>query len=346
MDPATLPDYDFLPAPLWVITALHVLTLTLHFVAMNFLVGGLVTVLFGKIENRWENPTVQTFLKLFPTLMAATVTLGVAPLLFVQVTYGGAVYASSIVSGWFWFLVPFVVIVGYYFLYGASFAKRKSGRIGVWMGISLACLVYVSLVYSSVFSMAERPELQQELYAANQPGLVMNPNVGEWIFRWLHMLSGATMVGAFFVWLLGRDDEQVSAAGKRFFLFCLLLSIVTGVAYLGTLGHAIKPFMKSSGIWYVTVGALLAIGTGYTVQKGKLAATGVLVFTSLATMVMARHVLRLVVLPESADPANVYAGKIVPQWDVFGLFLVCFVIALALVWYMLRLFFTDRQTAP
>ena len=74
--------------------------------------------------------------------------------------------------------------------------------------------MYVSLVYSSVFSMAERPELQRELYAANQSGLVINPDVGDWIFRWLHMLSGATMVGAWFVWLLGRNDEQVSSAGK------------------------------------------------------------------------------------------------------------------------------------
>ncbi len=32
---AALPDSAFLPAPLWLITALHVLTLTLHFLAMS-----------------------------------------------------------------------------------------------------------------------------------------------------------------------------------------------------------------------------------------------------------------------------------------------------------------------
>ena len=37
-----LPDYQFLPAPLWLITVLHILTLTLHFAAMNFLLGGLI----------------------------------------------------------------------------------------------------------------------------------------------------------------------------------------------------------------------------------------------------------------------------------------------------------------
>jgi hypothetical protein len=342
MHVAALPNYDFLPAPLWLITVLHLLTLTLHFVAMNFMVGGIATLLFGKIENRWQNPVVQTFLKLFPTMMAATVTIGVAPLLFVQLTYGGLIYASSIVSGWFWFLIPFVVIVGYYFLYGASFAKKKTGRIGVWMFIALLCLVYVSLVYSSVFSMAERPDLQKELYAANQSGLAINTNVGEWIFRWLHMLTGALMVGAYFVGLLGRDDEQVFKAGRNFFVIGLILAAITGVAYLLTLGDALKPFMQSSGIYFMTIGALLSLGAGHTFIKKKFALTGILVFVSLATMVISRHVLRLVVLPEAARPDVLYADKVIPQWGVFGVFLVCFLVALGLVYYMLRLFVTDR----
>lgn len=343
MDPAALPDYDFLPAPLWLITVLHLLTLALHFVAMNFLVGGLVTVLFGRIDERWRNPVVLKLVKLFPTLLAATVTLGVAPLLFVQLTYGGQIYPASIVSGWWWFLVPFVVIVGYYLLYGASFAKEKTGRSGVWMTVALLCLVYVSVVYSSVFSMAERPDLQKELYAADPSGLAISSNVGGWIFRWLHMLTGAVMVGAFLVAVLGRDDEQVAKAARTFFVVGLVLAAVTGVAYMMSLGDALRPFMRSSGIGLVTVGALLALAAVWTFLKRRLVLTGSLVFVSLATMVIARHVVRLVVLPEAVRPSAVYADKVVPQWGVFGIFLVCFVLALALVGYMLRLFVTDRE---
>jgi putative copper export protein len=50
-----LPDYNFIPAPLWLITTLHLVTLTLHFVAMNFLFGGLFVLLFGRLEGKWEN---------------------------------------------------------------------------------------------------------------------------------------------------------------------------------------------------------------------------------------------------------------------------------------------------
>ena len=52
----TLPDSSFLPSPLWVITALHVLTLSLHFAAMNFVLGGTLIVLTGRFDRRWEKP--------------------------------------------------------------------------------------------------------------------------------------------------------------------------------------------------------------------------------------------------------------------------------------------------
>ena len=68
-----------------------------------------------------------------------------------------------------------------------------------------------------------------------------------------------------------------------------------------------------------------------------------MMFVSLRAMVDARHALRLVVLPEALRPATLYADQVrQPQWDVFALFLVCFVVALALVVWMLKLFFTDR----
>ena len=66
------PGYNFIPAPLWLISTLHIVTLTLHFVAMNFLFGGLIVLLFGRLDNKWSNPVVQRFIQLFPTAMAAT----------------------------------------------------------------------------------------------------------------------------------------------------------------------------------------------------------------------------------------------------------------------------------
>lgn len=330
-----MPDYDFIPAPLWLITVLHVLTLSLHLVAMNFLVGGIVIVLFGGFEDRWNHPAVQRFLKLFPTIMAATVSIGVAPLLFAQLVYGGQIYAASIVSGWLWLMIPAVVIVSYYLLYAGAF-RKASRRTATWLILALTGLTYVSLVYSSVFALAEQPELQVSLYAESQSGLVVNPDIGAWGLRWLHMITGAIAVGAFVFGLVGSKDAAAWTAARRFFLGGLIATSIVGMAYLLTLGELLLPFMRSGGIWFVLVGFLLAAVALPLFLKRRFVLAGATLLVSLLSMVAARHNLRLVALRDTFDPSTL---RVSPQWDVFALFLGCFVLALGLVAWMLRLFF-------
>jgi len=337
----TLPDYHFLSAPLWLITVLHVLTLTLHFAAMNFLVGGIIIVLFGKFKDKWEHPVVQQFVKLFPTAMAATVSLGVAPLLFLQLVYPEQVYSASIVSGWFFLAIVAAVIVAYYLLYGSSFAKPGSGRVPAFLTVALIGLLYVSVVYSNVFSLAERPELYKQLYAQNQSGLMLNPDVGSWIFRWLHMLLGAVTVGGFFIGLLGRKHDDAFAVGKSFYLWGMAAAMIIGFVYLFSLADLMKPFMRSSAIWWLTASIVLSLGSLHFFMKKKFMMAGAMLFVSLLGMVVIRHVVRLLHLEGTFDPAAIPLN---PQWSVFLLFLVCFVIAIGAVWYMLRLYFGRQIT--
>ena len=338
-----LPDYNFLSAPLWLITTLHVVTLTLHFIAMNFMVGGIIVILFGKIQNKWNDPTVQKFVKLFPTLMAATVTLGVAPLLFVQLVYSKPVYSASIVSAWFWLMIFVVAMIAYYFLYGAAFRQNGSnGKTATYLSIALIGFIYVSYIYSSVFSMAERPDLYAQLYAGNQSGLVINSDAGSYIWRWLHMLLGAVTVGAFFVGYLGRDNEPVYSVGKGFYIWGMAAAMAGGLMYLFTLGEVLLPYMRSSGIWWLMISIILSLLSLHFYIKKNFLISGSMLFVSMLGMVINRHVLRLITLGGSHDPAAI---PVAPQWSVFVIFLICFVIAIALVWYMLRLFFFGSKQA-
>ena len=66
--------------------------------------------------------------------------------------------------------------------------------------------------------------------------------------------------------------------------------------------------------------------------------SGTMVFASLITMVTTRHSLRLVRLAEDFDPSLI---KIDPQWSIVFFFLFFFVLAIALIGYMLRLYFND-----
>lgn len=335
-----LPGYDFLSAPLWIINILHVITLSLHLLAMNFMFGGLVTILLGRFDNRWQNPAVQKYVKLLPTAMAATVTFGVAPLLFSQLVYPKQIYSASITSAWFWMLIIPVAITAYYLMYGAASAKSNAGRKQLYLWLTLVGFVYISFVYSSVFSLAENSDAMKSAYAANPNGLAFNPDIGSYLFRWLHMVLGAVTVGGFFFGWVGHNDESGFRAGKQVFLWGMVAASVSGVVYLVTLGELLVPFMRTPAIWALTVGVLLSIGSLHFYFKRKFMPAFVMILVSLIMMVYSRHHVRLLHIADQFDPTSV---SIQPQWSIFVLFLICFVVAIATVWYMIRLFFASSD---
>jgi hypothetical protein len=338
-----LPDYNFLPAPLWLITLLHFVTLTLHFAAMNFMVGGVVVILFGRFHGGWENTLVKKFIRLLPSAMAATITFGVAPLLFVQLVYPKQIYSAAIVSGWFWMLIVVVAIIVYYCLYAASFSvERSTRRTGLYLSLALLGFVYISYMYSSVFSLAEKPEMYRLLYAGTQSGWLLNTDVGSYFFRWLHMIVGAITVGSFFIGWLGRKDPAAVAISKPFFLWGMIAAMVVGLVYLFTLDEIMLPFMRSPAVWILLGAIVFSLGSLHFYYRQRYVISGVLLLLSLLGMVVIRHYVRLLHLEGVYDPAS-YAVK--PQWSVFAIFVVCFVIAIGTIWYMLRLYFAGQKRA-
>ncbi len=333
-----LPEYEFLPAPLWLLNVLHWLTLALHFVAMNFVLGGGLILLFARIRNKWDDPTVRRFIELFPVLMAGTVTLGVAPLLFLQLVYYGPVYSAAVMSAWPFLMIVAAVIVAYYCLYGAFYSKLRS--YSVLIGLAMIAMLYVSFVYSATFDLAERPEEIATAYRANQSGFYVYQDIGNYIFRWLHMIAGAVTVGGFFVGLLGRKSEDMFRLGKRTLLYGMIVTMLIGLVYIATLGEALLPYMRSAGIWMVIAAIVLSLGGLHFFFRRQFLWAALLTFLSMFAMVINRHVLRIVLLEGQWDPSSIPVN---PQWSVFAVFLVCFLLALGLCYYMIRLFFTDRK---
>ncbi len=306
-----LPGYDFLSAPLWLLTSLHLVTLTLHLAAMNLLLGGIAVILWGKIQNRWEHPVVRTAQKALPSIVAATVTLGVAPLLFLQVVYGSVFYAASVTSGVFWLSVIAAVIVAYLCLYAAALGRGGGRTKDRLLSVAFVSLLFVSIVYASVFAMAERPQTLGQVYAQNTTGFVIYPVLGDWIFRWLHVLLGAGTVGGLFMAWLGREHEEIYRAGKSFFLWGMIGAALAGLGQIALLDEHLVPFMRSPAIWVLTVAVLLSLGSMHFVFRKRFVPAIAMILTSLLGMVFTRHTLRLIKLEGLFDPS---ALRVEAQW--------------------------------
>lgn len=338
-----LPDYHFISAPLWLVTVLHLLTLALHLAAMGAVFGGTLITLWASARGRWTGAEATGLIRLLPATTAATVTLGVAPLLFLQLVYPAQTYAATITIGWFWLLVPAAVIVGYYALYRASFSGHRTGKANLGaLALAVAALVYVSLVYSSVFALAEAPAKVKALYAATQGGWAWNPEPGTYLVRWAHMVLGALTLGAFFVGAAGKDSPAMTASARTAFAGGMAAAAVAGVAYLMSLGPLLKPFMRSSGMIVLTVAIVLSLAALHFFFRSRLWLSGITLFLSLLGMVYARHDLRLLRLAGSFDPGT---WRVAPQWSPFLLFLVCFLAMLGVLGWMVKLFLTREQPA-
>ncbi len=199
-----------MPAPVWLLKSLHLLLLSLHFVAVQLLLGGLLVAfvwsLLGRLR-RDENCRAASgeLAGYLPVVVTYVVNLGVPPLLFTQVLYGVALYTSTILIGAYWISVIFLLIAMYYMLYAAT-RRLANGR--TWWFLALASLLIVlgiAKIYSTTMTLMLRPEVWQDMYRANAHGTLAPPHDPTLLPRWTFMVCAAlTVAGSALVVLSQR----------------------------------------------------------------------------------------------------------------------------------------------
>ncbi|HEY4644318.1 MAG TPA: hypothetical protein VIH68_06335, partial [Bacteroidota bacterium] len=130
-----VPDADplGLPAPFWFLKALLILTFVLHVIPMNFALGGGFIAAASHFIGRKGRAAYHLMLsrslsRMLPIAIAFTITLGVAPLLFLQVLYGQYFYTSSIFLAWPWLTVILLLLLSYYGFYLYAFRWESLGE--------------------------------------------------------------------------------------------------------------------------------------------------------------------------------------------------------------------------
>ena len=344
-----------IPGPYWLFTLLHWLTFALHLVAMNILFGGVLVLLVFK-SNPLRGRIFPAFVKLFPTAMAATITLGIAPLLFLQVIYGRFFYSASIIAGWNWLLIIPILLIVYYLLYLAALKSGlKEGAKTKILSLVVIGFIYVSYTLSLLLDLTEKPGLWANLYLASGGGFIIAPDFLEVLFRWLHMIAGAMAVAGIFIQVFSlhhknfADNRDLQKFGARIFLHGVILATLLGLIYLFTWETGvIMAFLKSPGL-HALVGAVVLNAIALILNFRSLRAkrphlkvwtVAGLVFAGVFCMIIARHALRLIYLEGHFDPA---ALSINPQWSVFMMFLLTFLAGLVTLFWMLRKYFAAKS---
>jgi hypothetical protein len=342
-----------LPAPVWLFKLLDIVTLSLHFVAMQMLVGGLLVAillnLFGKSKS--ANTAAAAMARRLTIVMTYVINLGVPPLLFAQVLYGRAIYTSSVLIGAYWIGVVFALIFAYWLLYRFT-AGLDAGRRVWWIGaIAWLTIAAIANVYTTNMTLMLRPEVWQQMYAASSLGTHLpphDPTVGP---RLLCVFAGAFMAaGLWMIFLSGR--KTFSAADAEFFAHrggwiaafggifnlaggTLVYSAQTAVVQQLLASH---PLYRIAGYgWFVLtiLVVLFSLAVAFFRQAQPVAGwlAAVLGFLAIALLTLYRDGIRdMTLLSKGYD---VWDRTIVTNWSVVGIFLFLFIAGLGVIGWLI-----------
>jgi hypothetical protein len=339
-----------LPAPAWLLQILLVFTFILHVLAMNFLVGGgtilTVSSFLGRRDPRHRDFTRRAARPL-PAVTAFTITLGVAPLLFLQLVYGQLFYTSSVLMAWFWLAVVFLVLVGYYAVYGFNLRQNALGPRAAWLILgAVVAFVLVAFVFTQNMTAMLQPQDFYDHFLNKGVGTALGTVTASNAARLLHFMVGAVAVGGLAVALLSRTWRAESPEmttwvrnyGVKWFMAGTGVELLIGFWFLASLPREIRDMFMggdhlSSGI-LVAAMALAVLATAAAPKS--LAASSVAIVGTISLMSVLRHLLRVAYLRPYFDPRTL---PVEGQWFVFGLFALLLVGGLATVVWMLYVFF-------
>ncbi len=165
-----IPSYDMLGLPIlpWIAQTLMALTLALHWSFLAMTAGGAVAYVINRYKKTDSDIVVLKELSAFlPFSLSMAMTLGIAPLLFVQVLYGNFFYTANILMGYVWMGLLVLTIVNFYLLY-IGFWLTKNQRSVRSIGILILLLLAGSaLILSANATLTQSPEVW-EAFRANK----------------------------------------------------------------------------------------------------------------------------------------------------------------------------------
>lgn len=347
MAPVPMPTPDPLgyPVPAVLLQILSYFTLGLHLTAMSFTLGGLMLLLWTKLQ-KGDDGAARFLTPSLPLGFSYLVTLGIPPLLFVQVMYGQMFYSSSVIVGAFWILVVPLLILAYGMLYLNKLKKESKPRPQlVILGIALLAMLCVGFIYVNNLTLSMTPGAWLQKYAAAPGGGNLNLEEPTLFARFALFLSPALPVAGAALVLAGilrsrwrgyDSGAAIRTLGMKGHLIGRLVTAVSAGALLATLPQdLLGALMAGPGKLFLMAGTgLAALATALVVlgarkQAAPLAIAGaILMVLEGILFAAARDFLRQAYLAPHFTFADV---PVFEQWGMVGIFLASMVLGLTLI---------------
>jgi hypothetical protein len=342
-----------LPAPVWLFKLLHVVTLSLHFVAVQMMLGGLLVAILLNFFARKGNAATaaQALGRRLPVVMTFVINLAVPPLLFAQVLYGRALYTSSVLIGAWWISIILLLTIAYWLLYRFSAALDK-GKSAWWIGgIAWLIIGLIARNLSSNMTLMLRPEVWQQMYSSSTVGKFLPVGDPTLVPRWLFMMAGGLVFSG--LWMIFLSSRQAfEADAKRFFsrtggLLALVgapVQVAIGFWVYNTQPAFVQESLNShllyalSGkIWLALLALIFVVGLIAALLKtaSPVLSWAALVVGTLASIAHTNYRDGLRDFTLLSKGYDVWARTIVTNWSVVILFLVLFVAGLGVIGWLL-----------
>lgn len=344
---------------------LYLVTLLLHVVAMNYVVGGAMVLAGASIYRLVGNycdatRSIVTVIKdWLPLALGVTITLGVAPILFVQMLYKHAFYTANLLLFHRWMSILPVLIVAFYLLYlqKSDWIERRAQvvRAVVAVGV-LAMFLFVAWSWSENHLLSLASQQQWTEHYAGGRMWYTNPETFPRMSLW--MIGSLATLSVMVAWQLRGSADTTTV--RRLALIGLtgaIGSVLVAGWYWSALPEAVRTAIgEPANLSLVLAGGVgLAMFAAAWVQMARsgrmatqllwLATAGLAVAIPCATLL--REVRRYVALVEVDhwQPA-VEATKNSAQFGGFGVFLLFFVLNAFVIGWIVRRVNQQLKHAP
>lgn len=338
-----IPYTEPVPVPPQIFIPLEQLFFLIHILIINAILGLSMILLYKWNKEKGFFEINKPFVKKIPILFALGINMAIPTLLFLQVVFGHLFYTSSILMGSFWILIIPFLIVAYYSSYFHYRKFEASSFASYALALMILLIFYIAFMLVNNLSLMELPD-KWHAYFSNRTGTLLLWSVPTIYPRFLHFLFASLAVGGitYAFYFSKKAVYDKAKEGFNIFAYATMIQIAVGFWFLLSLPQNImQKYMGGDSFATVVLvlGIITAIASVFTALKGKLKDTIAFLLLTLIFMVINRYNLRIFQLEGSFSPSEL---KVVPQWDVFALFVVILLVGVGTIVYMLKIAFQKK----